>query len=185
MFFDRRLDAELQGVGEAVQAEATAGDTGAGTEDLGGGTDDIDNLLGGEDTGGGDDILGGDTGGDAGGTPEPAAEPEEDTLLAAPGKRDDQRRKGKSGPRTRRTRSKARGVEIATARTTYPGGKGYESLNHLSNLSGEFRTVGLYEEEKEPTDNLEERRLFEVKQEMKKLITELDNSKLGGTNGKN
>ena len=185
MFFDRRLDAELQGVGEAVQAEATAGDTGGGTEDLGGGTDDIDNLLGGEDTGGGDDVLGGDTGGDAGGTPEPAAEPEEDTLLAAPGKRDDQRRKGKSGPRTRRTRSKARGVEIATARTTYPGGKGYESLNHLSNLSGEFRTAGLYEEEKEPTDNLEERRLFEVKQEMKKLITELDNSKLGGTNGKN
>ncbi len=138
-----------------------------------------------------DDLLGGDEGGDEGGdtprrTPgDPAAEPEDDTLLAAPGKRDDQRRKGKSGPRTRRTRSKARGVEIATARTTYPGGKGYESLNHLSNLSGEFRTAGLYEEEKEPTDNLEERQLFEVKQEMKKLITELDNSKLGGTNGKN
>ena len=126
--------------------------------------------------------LGGDEGGGAGDTPE--AEPEDDTLLAAPGKRDE-RRKGRSGPRTRRTRSKARGVEIATARTTYPGGKGYESLNHLSNLSGEFRTGGLYEEEKEPADNLEERQLFEVKQEMKKLITELDNSKLGGTNGKN
>ena len=30
-------------------------------------------------------------------------------------------------------------------------------------------------------DNLEERRLFEVKHEIKKLITELDNSKLGET----
>jgi hypothetical protein len=180
MFFDRRLDAELQGVGEAVQAEATAGDIGGGgTEDLGD-TDDIDNLLGGEDAGGGDDILGGD----AGTTPEPAAEPEEDTLLAAPGKRDDQRRMGKSGPDKRRRRGKAF-PETNTPRTTYPGGKGFESLGHLGNLSGEFRTAGLYEEEKEPADNLEERRLFEVKQEMKKLITELDNSKLGGTNGKN
>ena len=174
MFFDRRLDAELQSVAEAVQAEATGGDFGGDTEDLGDAGDDMEDLLGGDE--GGDDA-----------TPdeEPAAEPEEDTLLAAPGKRDDQRRKGKSGPRTRRTRSKARGVEIATARTTYPGGKGYESLNHVSNLSGEFRTAGLYEDEREPTDNLEERRLFEVKQEMKKLITELDNSKLGDTNGKN
>ena len=182
MFFDRRLDAELEGVAQAVEGEAAGGDLGGGTEDLGGGGDDIGDLLGGDDEGGGDDLLGGDEGGEA---DEPAAEPEDDTLLAAPGKRDDQRRKGKSGPRTRRTRSKARGVEIATARSTYPGGKGYESLNHLSNLSGEFRAAGLYEEEKEPTDNLEERKLFEVKQEMKKLITELDNSKLGGTNGKN
>jgi hypothetical protein len=182
MFFDRRLDAELEGVGEEVKGEGAGGDLGGGTEDLGGGGDDLGDLLGGGDEGGGDDLLGGDEGGGAGDTP--AAEPEDDTLLAAPGKRDE-RRKGRSGPRTRRTRSKARGVEIATARTTYPGGKGYESLNHLSNLSGEFRTGGLYEEEKEPADNLEERRLFEVKQEMKKLITELDNSKLGGTNGKN
>ena len=183
MFFDRRLDAELEGVGEEVKGEAAGGDLGGGTEDLGGGGgDDLDALLGG-DTGG---EAGGDT--PAGDTPAgdtPAAEPEEDTLLAAPGKRDDQRRKGRSGPRTRRTRSKARGVEIATARTTYPGGKGYESLNHLSNLSGEFRKGGLYEEDESPADNLEERQLFEVKQEMKKLITELDNSKLGGTNGKN
>ena len=84
---------------------------------------------------------------------------------------------GKSGPNKRRTRSKSRGVEIATPRTTYPGGKGYESLGHLGNLSGEFRKAGLYQEDEKPADNLEERRLFEVKQEMKKLITELDNSK--------
>ena len=92
---------------------------------------------------------------------------------------------GKSGPNKRRTRSKSRGVEIATPRTIHPGGKGYESLAHLGKLSGEFRKGGLYEEDQAPADNLEERQLFEVKQEMKKLITELDNSKLGGTNGKN
>jgi hypothetical protein len=182
MFFDRRLDAELEGVGEAVQAEAGGGDLGGGTEDLGGGTggDDLEDLLGG-DTGGDTPTPAGDT--PAGDTP--AAEPEDDTLLAAPGKRDDQRRMGKSGPNKRRTRSKARGVEIATARTTYPGGKGFESLGHLGNLSGEFRKAGLYEEEQKPADNLEERRLFEVKQEIKKLITELDNSKLGDTDEKN
>jgi len=178
MFFDRRLDAELEGVAQAVEGEAGGG-LGGGTEDLGDAGGDIDDLLGGDT---GDDEGGGDTPPAA---DEPAAEPEDDTLLAAPGKRDDQRRMGKSGPNKRRTRSKARGVEIATARTTYPGGKGFESLGHLGNLSGEFRKGGLYEEDESPADNLEERRLFEVKQEMKKLITELDNSKLGDTNGKN
>ena len=174
MFFDRRLDAELEGVAAAVEGEA--GGMGGGTEDLGGGGgDDIDDLLGGDE-------AGADT---APVADEPAAEPADDTLLAAPGKRDDQRRMGKSGPNKRRTRSKSRGVEIATPRTTYPGGKGYESLGHLGNLSGEFRKAGLYQEDEKPADNLEERRLFEVKQEMKKLITELDNSKLGDTHGKN
>jgi len=174
MFFDRRLDAELEGVAAAVEGEA--GGMGGGTEDLGGGGgDDIDDLLGGDE-------AGADT---APVADEPAEEPADDTLLAAPGKRDDQRRMGKSGPNKRRTRSKSRGVEIATPRTTYPGGKGYESLGHLGNLSGEFRKAGLYQEDEKPADNLEERRLFEVKQEMKKLITELDNSKLGDTHGKN
>ena len=172
MFFDRRLDAELEGVAAAVEGEA--GGMGGDTEDLGD-AGDIDDLLGGDE-------AGADT---APVADEPAAEPADDTLLAAPGKRDDQRRMGKSGPNKRRTRSKSRGVEIATPRTTYPGGKGYESLGHLGNLSGEFRKAGLYQEDEKPADNLEERRLFEVKQEMKKLITELDNSKLGDTHGKN
>ena len=45
MFFDRRLDAELEGVGEEVK-EAAGGDLGGGTEDLGGGgDDDLDALL--------------------------------------------------------------------------------------------------------------------------------------------
>jgi len=175
MFFDRRLDAELEGVTETVQAETASAIGGGDTEDLG-------------DAGDIEDILGGDEGGDEGGgeldAPEELEEPEDDTLLAAPGKRDDQRRMGKSGPNKRRTRSKSRGVEIATARTTYPGGKGFESLGHLGKLSGEFRKAGLYEEDDQPADNLEERQLFEVKHEIKKLITELDNSKLGDTDEK-
>ena len=174
MFFDRRLDAELEGVTETVQAETTSAIGGGDTEDLGD-AGDIEDILGGDEGGGAPDEL------DA---PEELEEPEDDTLLAAPGKRDDQRRMGKSGPSKRRTRSKARGVEIATARTTYPGGKGFESLGHLGKLSGEFRKGGLYEEDESPADNLEERQLFEVKQEIKKLITELDNSKLGDTDEK-
>ena len=172
MFFDRRLDAELEGVAEAVQGEAGGGDLAGGTEDLGDAGGDIDDLLGGDE--GGDDIAPAD---------EPAAEPEDDTLLAAPGKRDDQRYRGKSGPDKRRRRGKAF-PETNTPRTTYPGGKGFESLGHLGNLSGEFRKGGLYEDDIKPADNLEERQLFEVKQEIKKLITELDNSKLGDTNDK-
>ena len=174
MFFDRRLDAELEGVAAEVEGEAGGGALGGGDEagDMG----DMDDLLGGDEAGLDSDEPAAD---------EPAAEPEDDTLLASPGKRDDQRRMGKSGPGKRRTRSKSRGVEIATPRTTYPGGKGYESLGHLGNLSGEFRKAGLYQEDEKPADNLEERQLFEVKQEMKKLITELDNSKLGDTHGKN
>ena len=172
MFFDRRLDAELEAVAESVQAEAGGG-MGGDTEDLG-------------DAGDIDDLLGGDEGADAPETPtdEPAAEPEEDTLLAAPGKRDDQRRMGKSGPDKRRRRGKAF-PETNTPRTTYPGGKGYESLGHLGGLKGEFRKGGLYEEDESPADNLEERQLFEVKQEMRKLITEIDNSKLGDKDEKN
>ena len=65
MFFDRRLDAELEGVAQAVEGEAAGGDLGGGTEDLGGGGDDIGDLLGGDDEGGGDDLLGGDEGGEA------------------------------------------------------------------------------------------------------------------------
>jgi len=174
MFFDRRLDAELEGVTETVQAETASAIGGGDTEDLGD-AGDIEDILGGDEGGGEPDEF------DA---PEELEEPEDDTLLAAPGKRDDQRRMGKSGPSKRRTRSKARGVEIATARTTYPGGKGFESLGHLGKLSGEFRKGGLYQEDESPADNLEERQLFEVKQEIKKLITELDNSKLGDTDEK-
>ena len=92
MFFDRRLDAELEGVAAAVEGEA--GGMGGDTEDLGD-AGDIDDLLGGDE-------AGADT---APVADEPAAEPEDDTLLAAPGKRDDQRRMGKSGPNKRRTQA--------------------------------------------------------------------------------
>jgi hypothetical protein len=172
MFFDRRLDAELEQVAAAMEGAAggLGGDVGGG---LGGG-------LGG-DLGGEEDLLGGDLGGDEDLGGEEEGGEEEDTLLAAPGKRDDQRRKGKSGPRKRHTSSKARGVEINTPRTNNPGAVGYETLHHLSSIGDEFRKGGLYQEQESGDDNLEERQLFEVKHEIKKLITELDNSGLGDT----
>ena len=173
MFFDRRLDAELEQVAAAMEGAAggLGGDVGGG---LGGG-------LGG-DLGGEEDLLGGDLGGEEGlGGDEEGGE-EEDTLLAAPGKRDDQRYRGKSGPEERKGRSKRRGVEINTPRTNNPGAVGYETLHHLSSIGDEFRKGGLYQEHKKDDDNLEERQLFEVKHEIKKLITELDNSGLGDTN---
>jgi hypothetical protein len=169
MFFDRRLDAELEQVAAALEAGAAglAGDLGG---DLGG---DAEDLLGG-DLGGEEDLLGGDFGGE---------EPDEDDpLLAAPGKRDDQRYRGKSGPSKRHSRSRARGVEINTARKNNPGVVGYETLHHLSSIGDEFRKGGLYHENHTDDDSLEERQLFEVKHEIKKLITELDNSGLGDTN---
>jgi len=167
MFYDRKLDTELEQI--AAQAEAAAG----GGADIGGG--EMDDLLGGEPLGGEDPLE----------APEEAeAEPEDDTLLAAPGKRDDQRYRGKSGPKRRQTRSKSRGVEINTARKNNPGAVGYETLHHLSSVGDEFRKAGLYHENINNDDNLEERQLFEVKQEIKKLITELDNSKLGIINEK-
>ena len=97
--------------------------------------------------------------------------------------RDDQRYRGRSGPKRRHSRSKARGVEINTARKNNPGAVGYETLHHLSSIGDEFRKGGLYhEQQNDDDDNLEERQLFEVKHEIKKLITELDNSGLGDTN---
>ena len=117
---------------------------------------------------------------------QPAAEePEEETLLAAPGKRDDQRYRGKRGPKKRHARSKARGVEINTPRTNNPGAVGYETLHHLSSIGDEFRKAGLYHENIINDDNLEERQLFEVKQEIRELIKELDGSKLGIINEEN
>ncbi len=101
--------------------------------------------------------------------------------MAAPGKRDDQRRKGNSGPEKRIRRGKAF-PETNTPRKNNPGGVGYETLHHLSSIGDEFRKAGMYQESNEHEDNLEERQLFEVKHEIKKLITELENSGLGDTN---
>jgi hypothetical protein len=72
-----------------------------------------------------------------------------------------------------------------TPRTNNPGAVGYETLHHLSSVGDEFRKAGMYHEKVNNDDNLEERQLFEVKQEIKKLINELDNSKLGIINEEN
>ena len=171
MFYDRRLDAELEAVAAATEAEAAGG--------LGGGLDsEIESELAGEE-----DLLGDEDFEDTDIADDVTAGGE-DPLLAAPGKRDDARRKGQSGPRKRHIRSKARGMEVNTPRKNNPGGVGYETLHHLSSATGEFRNAGLFQEEDDLVDKIEERKLFEVKQEIKKLITELDNSKLGGADEK-
>ena len=165
MFYDKRFDALLEAEATSI-AEAAEG--GALADLAGGGLGDDEGLLGGDE-----DLLGG-------GEELPEEPEEDDVLLAAPGKRDDQRRRGKSGPNTRRIRSKSRGVEIGTPRTTFRGAKGYESLGHLSSMTGETGPrLGL---EGTASDNAEERKLFEVKQEIKKLITELESSSLGKKN---
>ena len=71
-----------------------------------------------------------------------------------------------------------------TPRTNNPGAVGYGGLGSLSSVSDEYRKAGLFQEDTPNRDNLEESMLFEVKHEIKELITELNNSKLGGIDAK-
>jgi hypothetical protein len=125
---------------------------------------------------------------------EDVASPDEDTLLAAPGKRDDKRkgkkppanredgrRKGQSGPRSR---SHTHRPEMNTPRINNPGSYGQNGLSSLSSVTDQYRKAGLFQEDVPNRDNLEESMLFEVKHEIKELITELNKSKLGGTDAK-
>ncbi len=143
---------------EAAEGEA-GGDLG---DDLGGGD------LGGDDLGGGEDLGGDEAGGDEGG--------DEGPLLAEPGKRDDgyltpgakgkvyhpvkmDMRKG-GGPR-QRSMAAAAGQQSAssTRRNIF---KGYNDLRRLG--------VGI-SESLEQEENL----LFETKQDISKLIEQLEN----------
>jgi len=186
LYTDRKFDAFLEGVGEAVQAEISAGGE-LGGEDLGG-----------EDLGGGD--LGGeDLGGeDLGGEEMTATETEElegapDTesaLLAAPGKRDDtvwktpdgrtttKKSKGKlykkvkvdgrkgSGARLKATRGKyAHSTTRATKTNLFPGAKEMFSLSRgISESSAtNYKEV--------------ERNIFEVSKDIKEIISKLEESR--------
>ena len=165
MFYDRKLAAALESVGQPAEG---GGDLGGG--DLGGdlGGDDLD--LGG-DTGGGDLDLGGDTGGDAGGD----AGEDDDVLLAEPpGKRDDDATPKKRGPykshqRTYRKGGKRKQMnnmatgELGTLRKTFPGKVGFGGLDSLSR--------GMMENQK--SDVLEEQKLFSTDFEVKTLIESL------------
>ena len=163
MFYDSKLNAAIEAAGEAPEG----GDAGGGG--------DLD--LGGDE--GGDDLdLGGDEGGDAGG--------EDETLLAAPGKRDGYLTpgaKGKvyhpekvdsrsQGARTRSTKSKWADEKASfTMRNTMPG------LSDLRTLSR-----GISEGQETTYNDSEEKLLLEVNQELTEwevnaLVKDLENKK--------
>jgi len=164
MFYDRKFDSSLEAAGEAAAAAITGGL--AGGEDL---------ELGGEELGGeelGDEELGGEElgGEELGG--------EEETLLASPGKRDDSyitpRAKGKAytpvkydarpaGARSRHYKGLwSDETRKNTRRNTHKGAAELFSLGR-----------GISEGEETNYEH-EERKLFEVNQEIKMLIAELE-----------
>ena len=71
-----------------------------------------------------------------------------------------------------------------TPRTNNPGSYGQNGLNSLGSLTDQYTKAGLFQEDVPNRDNLEESMLFEVKHEIKELITELNNSKLGEIDAK-
>ena len=182
IFYDRKFDASLAAVAEAMQEEAA----GAGLGDLG--------DLGGEDLGDlgglGTDDLGGDTEdlGDADAPEEPET-PEigDDPLLAAPGRRED---KGYTTPHSKgkiyhpvkkgrdnrakgamkRHRASVAGVSM-DPRKTFPGKSGYGGLDSLSK--------GMFESRETNYDNgfaTEEEKILSTNWEVKGLIESLGNS---------
>ncbi len=174
MFYDRKFEAVLEATAEQASAEvAAAGEGGEGElgeEELGG---DLGGDLGGEELGG--EELGG----------EEAPGGEDDVLLAAPGKRDDDadsrgrtkadRRKEytpvksdkrKAGARKRSYKAKySSETGSSTKRNTL---KGFDDLMGLRSLSN-----GVYEN-KETSYSKEEKLINEVSLEIKKLIEGLE-----------
>lgn len=71
-----------------------------------------------------------------------------------------------------------------TPRTNHPGSYGETGLSSLSSVTDQYRKAGLFQEDTPNRDNLEETMLFEVKHEIKQLITELNKSKLGEIDAK-
>ena len=165
-FYDRKYQAALDAVTESAAAEGAGG--GLGGEDLGG-------DLGGEDLGG-EDLGGGDLGADAGAGDESA-------LLTAPARREDnptanslaakshgkpyypvkskRSRTNKSGPTTRKLRSKATTGKKTAHRDIFPG-------HELLNINA------LYEGQDPIYSDEEEVRLFENTRGIRELITELE-----------
>tara|TARA_R110000824_G_scaffold108126_3_gene254891 strand:- start:50 stop:646 length:597 start_codon:yes stop_codon:yes gene_type:complete len=177
IFYDRKFDAQLAAVAEAMQEEA-AGALGGGDlgDDLGG---DLGDELGGEDLG---DELGGDEAETA--VEEPGGE--EDVLLAAPGRREDKPssiskgkpyypvKKGRDrrpqGAYSRHLAAKA-GTNVGDRRKIVPGLTGYGGLGELAKgmFEGQetnYRAGFLIEEEK----------IHDVSLEIKKLIESLEKS---------
>jgi len=171
-FYDRKYQQELESLAEVGALEAEGG-LGA----LGGGGDLGDDGLGDLDLGDDDADLGGDEG-DTGG--------EESPLLATPpGRREDKptrhqgaphipvksdsRQRGASGPRSRRFRREAQGVETNTWRKNAGSGIG----NPLARSGKTDVRFGL-EENSEPTYSSEEVLLYENTTKVRALVEQLE-----------
>jgi hypothetical protein len=156
-FFDKRHDAMLEEAAGELEAEAEGGDFGGG--DFGGGEEDFD--------------MGGDE-------EEPAEDEGDDTLLASPGKRDDDGyytpgSKGKKyhpekydkRPRGARHRSKtaAGGQQTASSSTR----------NLFKGFTDGVGTLSAFGEGKNSTDKTDENLLFRTSHDITNLISELKN----------
>ena len=188
LFYDRKFDASLAAVAEAMQEDAAGlgGDIGGG-EDLGG-------DLGGEDLGdlGGEDLGGEELGGEEAGAEDTGAEEGgaiDEPLLAAPGRREDEGyttpgAKGKvyypvKAGRDKRASGAVKRHRLASAgvnldpRKTFPGLSGYGGLRSLSK--------GMFESAESSYDEayaLEEQKILTMNNDVVRLIENLENSEL-------
>ncbi len=182
LFYDRKFDAQLSAVAEAVQEEAAGIGGGLGGEDMG--------DLGGEDLGdlGGEDLGGEDLGGDELGGEEAGAEGGaiEEPLLAAPGRREDKPSsvsKGKpyypvkagrdrrpAGAYKRHMKAKM-GANTGDIRKIFPGLTGTGGLGELSK--------GMFEQQESSYNDayaLEEQKILTMNNDVIRLIENLENS---------
>jgi hypothetical protein len=170
LYYDRQVDAQLEAVGEAVAAAAAGGALGdLGDEELGG------EELGGEELGG--EELGGEEAGDLGPGAEEAGG-EEETLLSAPGKRDDHTTTPKSkGKMYKPVKYDKR---PAGARKRHNLAKGSNELGKLPKrqlMPGALELLGLgrgISEDLDTNYNKEEKKLFKISKDVEKLINELE-----------
>jgi hypothetical protein len=184
LFYDRKFDASLAAVAEAMQEEAAGLGGGlGGEEDLGDLGGDLGDELGGDELGGdelGGDELGGDElGGD------------DDVLLATPGEGGPGRRedgyltKGSKGKvyypvkkgrdkrpqgATKRHRSAFAGTNVGDSRYIFPGLKGYGGLDSLAKMHLEGQETNYTKE-----FILEEEKILNINFEVKNLIESLNN----------
>lgn len=187
MFYDKRFEAALETVGEAEQAEMTAG-LDAGVDDLD--TGDLGGEPGGTGTVGTEPEIaaGAEPAADAG-TPAPAADapagPQDGDLLAAPpGKREDDKgrtttakshgwyeprglkaggdRRKTSGPR-KKNMNRAASPETGTTRKLYPG---------FSDLTGLAKATSIYEDKK-TNYKVEELKILKEQKELDALFKSL------------
>jgi hypothetical protein len=175
MYYDRQFDAKLEALAEEAQADAT-GLGGASTDDLGLGGDLGGDLGTGGEAGSGIDLSGGEEVLDA---------EAEDTLLAAPGSREDaedyiagrwKRAKGKihiTKADTGERDNRATGGRTQQMRTI----PGYKKLKSLSRGVVEEDKQRLSESNDTTYNNEEENNIFALNKEVTNLIESLQNRK--------